>query len=257
MSLTFLPDNRIIGATLSMVLGTENAQFPLTNIEKDFTTKVFRSNETTIEILVDLQATATIDAFAIVGSSSTGLGFTTISIQGSGSTDFSGSPVITIDMSAEHNFGFKLFTGVAFRFWKLSITRSSGSYIELSNIYLGSKSQLDQNGLSSASFSYINMSNAKISRNRFGQKFIDRYNNINEIAGDIEFCNSAEFDLIDAVYLQHGTTTPLWVIPDPDGTLASDGEFLFSGYYYFADNPEWTSVTTGLFNTSITLTEAT
>ena len=257
MSLTFLPDNRVIGSTLSMVVGTENAQFPLTNIEKDFTTKVFRSNETTIEILVDLQATATIDAFAIVGSSSTGMGFTTINIRGSGSTDFSGSSVISIDVSAEHNFGFKLFTGVAFRFWKLTITRSSGSFIELSNIYLGSKTQLDQNGFSSASFSYVNRSNARISRNRFGQKFIDRYNNINEVSGDIEFANSAEFDAINAIYLQHGTTTPLWVIPDPDSVLATEGKFIFSGYYYLQNNPEWQSVTTGLFNTSITLTEAT
>lgn len=257
MSLTFLPDNRLIGSTLSMVVGTENAQFPLTNIEKDFTTKVFRSNETTVEILVDLQATATIDAFAIVGSSSTGMGFTTMSIQGSGSTDFSGSDVIPIDVSAEHNFGFSLFTGVAFRFWKLTITRSSGSFIELSNFYLGSKTQLTQNGFASSSFTYVNISNARISHNRFGQKFIDRYNNVKALAGDIEFCNSAEFDAIDAVFIQHGTTTPLWVITDPTGVLATDGEFIFSGYFYLEDHPEWQGVNTGLFNTSITLTEAT
>jgi len=257
MSLTFLPDNRVIGSTLSMVVGSENASFPLTNIEKDFTTQVFRSNETTVEILIDLQATATIDAFAIVGSSSTGMGFTTMSIQGSGSTDFTSATVIPIDVSAEHNFGFSLFTGVAFRFWKMTITRSTGTFIELSNIYLGTKSQLLQNGFSSASFVYTNISNAKITKNRFGQKFIDRYNNINEIVGSIEFCNSAEFDAINDIYLQHGKTTPLWVIPDPTSVLATDGKFIFSGYYYFKNNSKWKSVTTGLFTTSITLTEAT
>ena len=123
MSLTFMSDNRMLDADLSMVVGTENTQFPLTNIALDFTTKVFRSNETAVEILVDLKNTTLVDSFCMVGSSIDGIGIGDMSIQGSGSTDFSGATVIDIDINAAFNFGFKLFdAGGSFRFWKRTIS---------------------------------------------------------------------------------------------------------------------------------------
>lgn len=257
MSLTFLDNNRVLDATLSMITGTENAQFPLTNLQKDFTTKVFRSNENVIEILVDLKISESIDAFAIVGSSATGIGFTDITIQGSGSIDFTGAAVINIDIAAEFNFGFKLFTAASFRFWKISVVQTAGSFVELSNFFIGTKTQLTQNGFSSASFVYTGRENVRIQQNRFGQRFIDKYNKINELSGSVEFVNSAEFTTINEVFMQHGRNIPLWVLVDPDGQLVDDGEFIFSGYFYFTEDIEWQSVTTGLFNIELAFSEAT
>ncbi len=257
MSLTFLADNLILDADFSMVVGTENAQFPLTNIKHDFTTKVFRSNETTVEILVDLKSTMTIDAFALVGSSVDGIGLGDISIQGSGSTDFSGASTISIDVDASHNFGFKLFTGVAFRYWKLIITNTAGSYVELSNIYLGVKTQLLTNGFSNSSFSYTSTDNVNIKRNRFGQRFIDKFNRSNAFSGTVQHATQAEFTEINDVFMQQGKTIPLFFILDPDGTTATDGEFLYSGFFYLDNDPSWTLSGPQLYNISITLSEAT
>lgn len=253
----FLADNRVLDATFSMVTGTENAQFPLTNLTHDFTTKTFRSNETSIEILVDLQATTSIDSFAVVGSSVDGLGVGALSIQGSATADFTGATTITIDLSAEYNFGFKLFDAASFRYWKIIASNTAGSYVELSNIYLGAKTQLLTNGFSTQSFSYVSSDNASVSMNRYGQRFIDYYNRRNTLSGAIEHATQAEFDEINDVIMQHGTTQPLFFVLDADGATATDGEFLFSGYFYLTEDLAWTFSGPQLYNLTLTLEEAT
>jgi hypothetical protein len=255
--LTFMADNKSLTADYSMVTGSENAQFPLTNIKHDFTTKVFRSNETAVAILVDLQATSTVDSFCIVGSSVAGLGLGDMTIQGSATTNFTGATVIPVDIDAAYNFGFKLFDAASFRYWKLTINNTAGSYVEISNIYIGEKTQITTNGFSTPSFAYTSTDNSSIKRNRYGQRFIDSYNRINTLSGTVEHATQAEFTEINDVYMQNGTTTPIYFILDPDGTTATDGEFLFSGYFYLTNDLAWTYSGPQLYNISITLEEAT
>ena len=255
--LTFLADNRALEADYSMVSGTENVQFPLSNIAHDFTTKVFRSNETSVEILVDLRATTSIDSFAIVGSSVDGIGIGDISIQGSATADFTGATTIPIDLSAEYNFGFKLFDAASFRYWKLIVSNTSGSYVEISNIYLGTKTQILTNGFSTQSFSYTSSDNASVVQNRYGQRFIDYHNRRNMLTGKVEHATQAEFTEINDVIMQHGTTEPLFFVLDPDGETATDGEFLFSGYFYLTEDFSYTFSGPQLYNITLTLEEAT
>ncbi len=258
MGLTLLADNKVIDASFSMVVGTENTQFPLTNITHPFTTKVFRSNEDSVEILITLDQSLTIDSFALVGSSISGIGITDISIQGSGSTNFTGATVIPVDVNGEYNFGFKLFTPEgSFRFWKLTINNTGGDYVELSNIFLGVKTQLTTNGFATSSFQYSRVENNGVTQNKFGQKFIDIYNTIQVMSGSIQHANQAEFEDIDGVFLMSGTSTPLWVIADPDGVLSTDSEFLYSGYFYLQNNVSWSMSGVNLFNTELILNEAT
>ena len=253
----FLSDNKAVNATYSMVTGTENSQFPLTNITHDFTTKVFRSNETSIEVLIDLQSAITIDSFAMVGSSVTGLGVGAVTLYGSGSVDFSGSTAIPIDLDSEYNFGFKLFTGAAFRYWKLVITNTGGSYCELSNIYLGAKTELLTNGFSTSSFSYSLIDNVDISQNKYQQRFINTYNKVSLLSGEVQHADESEFTAISDVYIQNGRSTPIWFILDKDGVLANSGEFLYSGYFYLDNNLTTTMSAFNLYNIEVILSEAT
>ena len=256
-NLTFLSDNRVLEASLSMITGTANAQFPLTNIQHDFTTKVFRSNEDTIEILVDLKQSVAIDSFAIVGSSVSGLGFGDVSLYGSLSTNFTGATEISVDINAEHNFGFKLWNaGGSFRYWKLVINNTGGNYVELSNLYLGVRTEIS-NGIDLNTFKYSQQDNTKITTNAYGQRFIDTYNKSKSMSGQIKFLNKQEFDTINSLYIQHGKSIPIWVIVDPDGVMASDGEYLFSGYFYFSKDLSYVSSGPFLYNVELILSEAT
>lgn len=257
-NLTFLTNNRLLEGEVSMITGTENAQFPLKNIKHAFTTKVFRSNEGYVELLIDLKATDDINAFAIVGSSVNGLGFGDVKLQGSLSTDFTGSPVIPVDVSANHNFGFALFEPEgAFRFWKLTFTNTGGDYVEVSNLYLGDKTEIVTNGITTESFKYSNEDNLNISANKYGQKFIDKFNNIKTLEGEVKFVNAEEFDLLNDMYIQTGQHLPVWALVDPEGQMGEDSEFMFSGYFYFGKDLKWQLAAPFLYNVKINLIEAT
>lgn len=257
-ALTFLSDNRVLEATLSMITGTENAQFPLSNIKNDFTTKVFRSNEDTIEILVDLLQTTAIDSFAIVGSSVNGLGLGDITIYGSLSTDFTGATAINIDIDANHNFGFKLFTpDASYRYWKIVVNNTGGSYVEISNFYLGIKTQFTANGIDLTTFKYTDMDNSKTVTNRYGQRFIDQYNRIKSFEGQMKYVNGTEFNELNNLYIQHRRSIPIWVIIDPDGVMANDSQWIFSGYMYFDADLQWRLVAPSLYNVTLRFSEGT
>lgn len=255
--LTFLSDNRILEASFSMITGTENAQFPLTNIQHNFTTKTFRSNENTVEILIDLKQTVSIDSFSIVGSSLSGLGVGDVSIYGSLSTNFDSSTEIEIDLNANHNFGFKLWDSVgAFRYWKIVINNTGGDYVELSNIYMGIRTELN-NGIDQNSFKYSLNDNSKITTNNYGQRYIDQYNKTKMLSGQIKFLNKSEFDTLNNLYIQHGRSNPIWMIVDPDGMMATDGEYLFSGYFFFEKDLEYQSSGPFLYNVNVLFSEGT
>ena len=252
--LTFLSDNYVEDPTVTIASqnGVPSEQFPVTNISHPFTTKVFRSKSVTVEIFIDLKQTREVDSFAVTGNNITGLGFTNMILFGSGSTDFSSATAIPIDFSDEHNFGFKLFDqSTHFRFWKILVI--GATEIEVSNIFLGKKIQLQENGLSQTSFQYNLSDNSSIANNRYGQSFIDQRNRVKFMSGDIDLCNKEEFELINDIWLYHGNFRPLWVIVDPLGTVANDSEFLFSMYCYIDQAIEWTTVGPSLFNTSLEL----
>ncbi len=253
--MTFLSNNYTDEADFSIISGGEEAQFPVENIQHPFTTKVFRSTSDVSEILIDLHITTSIDSFAVVGSTIDGIGFTTATLYGSPTVDFTASTPIEIDLSAEHNFGFKLFDVAVFRFWKLELTNTAG-FCEVSNIYIGKKTEISDNAISVDSFSYSQNDNSNISKNEYGQKFIDVRNTIMSLGGTVKYANSSEFETLNDIHVYHGKHTPIWFILDPDGTMSNNSQYLFSGYFHFAKDFNWKSSGPRLFDITIELEEA-
>lgn len=254
--LTFLTDNKAVGATYSMLTGTENAQFPLTNVDKVFTTKVFRSNEASAVIQVAFDSSQSIDTFAIVGNNLTGLGVDSVTVEGSPTTSFPGTNIETVNLSSDHNFGFKFLDNPgSFRYWKITLTGTS--YCELSNIYLGARTVVANNNIDTGSFTYSLRENFKAKSNNYRQLFIDKYNSSNELSGDIKFANSVEFEQLNNVYAEVGNTTPIWFILDSEGNLSTDGssKYLFSGYFYLSGKLQWKNAAPSLWDTKISLIE--
>ena len=251
-TLTFLSENFVNDSTITVLSGTTDANFPVDNIKDVRTTKVFRSDSNTVELQIDLLVTQTINSFAITGSSVDGLGFTSLTIYGSGSTDFTGATPITIDLNAENNVGFKLFSDTAFRFWKLEFT-GTGSYTEVSNIFLGAREEFTENSFSLASFRYSNNDNSRVRKNEFNQPFIDRRARIKTIRGTIQHMNQSEYDIINEIIVRHGLTEPIWIINDPQGTSGTDTEFIFTMYALLNRIPSISYSGFGLYNASLQL----
>ena len=254
-NITFLTDNKAIGATYTMLTGTENAQFPLTNIDKVFTTKVFRSNEASSVIQVAFDSSQSIDTFAIVGNNLTGLGVDSVTVEGSPTTSFPGTNIETVDLSSDHNIGFKFLDNPgSFRYWKITLTGTS--YCEISNIYLGAKTEIATN-IDTRSFRYEMQDNQKVKRNNYGQEFIDEYNTTNSISGTLKLLDNDQHETLDNVYAEVGNSTPLWMIVDSAGVLSTDqsSKFLLSGYFRIQGKLSWKTPAYGLWDTSIKMRE--
>lgn len=252
-TIKFGTDNAISNSTFSMLSGTENAQYPLTNIPKAFTTKIFRSTGTSCVIQIDFGQNVTIDTVMIVGNNLTGLGVDSATIEFSPTTSFPGTTIETISLSADHNFGFVLVSQASYRYAKLTLTGTS--FCELSNLYVGSRTELTNNNIDMGSFSYSLVENFKSKPNNYGQFFIDKYNTTNTMTGVIKYVNSSEFDQLNNMYTEVGNTIPIWFMLDSDSCLGTDTEFLFSGYFYLDGSLSWKTVAPSLYDTSLSFIE--
>jgi len=254
-NMSFGTNNQASGATYSLLSGTENAQFPLTNLNKVFTTKSFRSTGTSCVIQIDWSNSESVDTFMMVGNNLTGMGVTAATIEFSPTTSFPGTTIETIDLSAEHNFGFVQFTEGSYRYAKLTLTGTS--YCELSNLYIGKRTEIVNNNFDTTSFTYAIKERFKSKANNYGQLFIDQYNFTNNLQGTIKYANLTEFEQINDMFTTSGNTTPIWFMLDADGDLSTDlsSKYLFSGYFYLNGALQWKTVAPNLFDTVIRMIE--
>jgi hypothetical protein len=249
----FLSENYTDDANLSLSLGTANAQFPLTNIKNNTTVKKFRSIENTVKIVIDMQQTRNIDSVALHGDSTQTLGLTVASIKFSLTTDFSSFTAIPITLSAEHGFGYYLAPAMlSYRYAELSLT-GNGSFCELSNIFIGSKINLEQNSLSIGSFAYGHRDRSTVTGNDYGQKFVNKRNVVKYVAGDLENCTKDEQEQLDDMFIRHQRSLPLWMIVDKDSEGMNGGAYKLAIYGYIEDSPDWKAVGGRHYNARIRL----
>ena len=229
--------NQQYGVDFTMVTGTEQTQFPLTNILNKSTTKVSRLTVSggIAEFYVDLKQSSNIDIFSIVGSSVDGLGFTACSIFGSTTTDFSGSTEILVDLDSDHNFGFKEFTEVSYRYWKIKVT--AGSYAEISNFYIGAKTELTNNFINANTFTKLDNTMKRVVTNQYGQQFIRFYNRQLTLSGTIINLKETDKNILEEIHAELGSYVPFFFILDSEGGIGTSSQFKYSGYFYYAVDP--------------------
>lgn len=248
---TFLPTNLVLEATFSQSVGTANVQFPLVNMAHDFSTKVYRSNESSASIIIDLQQIEQVDFIAIRGNFIDGLGFNTAQIEGSSTLVFSGTPT-PLNISHKHTLAFVELPAIqSYRYWKLDLT--GNTYVEVANLFIGKKVQMEDNNVA-LGFSYVENSLSTVYKNSYGQRFIDTYGSQKVLQGDINYCNDLEFNQLNDIQIQNGEEIPLWFFLDVKGDMGVDSEYLYAGMFYMKDLV-WKQVAPGLFNTNLLLEE--
>lgn len=253
--ISFLSNNLVDGSNFELTTGSENSQFPLTNLNNDSPSYKFRSQENSVVIRFDLQQTRTIDTVALHGDTNSALGMTTASVKFSLTTDFSSSIAQNIPLSAEYIMGYEYVEEIDARFVELTLT-GTGSFCELSNIFIGERLNLMQQNISISSFSYGYTDNSVVVSNVYGQRFIDTVNKLKELGGNLEFCIKSEQDDLDNLFLRHGKTNPLWVIIDKDGNSMIDAEYKLTMYGYLKDMPTWKASGGQTYNTVIKMVQA-
>ena len=253
--IAFLSENFVDNSNLSLTTGTANSQFPLDNIKNQATAVKFRSQENSVVIVFDMQQTRAIDTFAIHGDTNNDFGLTTVSIKTSLTTDFTGATTIPIPVSAENIMGYEYFTETSPRYVEVTLT-GTGSFAEVSNVYIGKRIELLQQNLSISSFAYGQTDKSSVSENRYGQRFIDKRNKIKYLEGNIEFAIKSEQETLDEMFIRHGKSEPLWMIVDKDSLGMNDGQYKLTVYGYLPDRPEWSASGGQTYNATIRVTQA-
>jgi hypothetical protein len=254
--INFLSENFADNAVLSLTTGTENAQFPLLNLQNEATAVKFRSQENDVVIVFDLQQTRTIDTVALHGDTNGTLGMTTASFKTSLTTDFSSSTPQSIALSAENLLGYNLLTtALTGRYLELTLS-GTGSFVEVSNIFIGERIYLEQNNLSIGSFRYGRSDKSTVSENQYGQRFVDLRNQLKYVGGTLEFCTVSEQEELDDMFIRHGRSRPLWMLVDANGNSFTDAEYKLTVYGYLEAVPQWTASGGKTYNAAIRVNQA-
>lgn len=255
-SLIFLSENYTDEANMQLTTGSANAQFPLNNIKNDSTVKKFRSVENSVVIRIDMQQTRTINSVALTGDATQSLGLTTASIRFSLTTDFTGFTSQNIPLSAEYGMGYYLWdNNMSYRYAELTLT-GNGTFCELSNLFIGERIELLQQSISLNSFTYSTKDNSSVSKNDYGQKFINVRNKVKTLSGGIDNCNRTEHEILDNMLIRHQTHIPIWMIIDKDSEGMADGNYKLSIYGYLTTTPKWNAIGGRHYNTDISIEQA-
>jgi hypothetical protein len=255
MSIKFLSNNLVDSATLTP--STVDAQYPVANINDDRRTKTFRSTSNSDNIVIDFGSAESCDHFAIVDNWNNGFGVTAITIEAN-ATDSWGAPAFTTTATLDTTFGvsIKAFSSAqSYRFWRIVLTSTLG-YCEVSKIFLGTATAITTNGVGYG-WNYKNKDLARITSNRYGQKFIDDIGSQKELNNlQFQVMDKDEMDSIFAVYDANRTVKPFFIYLPLETDSLSNNDDRYNGLYYFKTSPSFENINSGYYNTSLNLVEA-
>lgn len=226
--ITFYSDNLVESATLTA--STENALFPVENIQDDRRTKVFRSTANSDNVVLDFGSAKDIDSILVTSNPVSGFGFTTITIEANSSNSWGAPPFSqAITVNTQYGIGlYELATPISYRYVRVVMT-SGGSYCELSNLFIGEKITPSR-GLN---YGWTNKNDdlVQTKENRFGQKFSDIIGRQRIISGTIQNLTDANIDLIRAVVDAKGKHRPFFVKVGCQEAMSDPYRFIAMVYF--------------------------
>lgn len=252
MSIRFYALNQVYEASLTG--STENAQFPIENIQDDRRTKVFRTTAATGNIVMDFGGSVEIDSFMIVPHSSDGFGISALTLELNATNEWS-SPAVSQAITLDATFGvgsYEFTTVQSYRFARL-VFSSTLSYCEIANFFIGKRIAFTDNDITYP-ISYRQVTRKTENENRYGQKFIDEINTQKIFSGSINTMTLAEIDQILEMLDFNATTRPVYVAFESTSIL-NDIDRL-NGMYYLNADPQLEFDQGNYWNISLSFEEA-
>lgn len=231
---------------------TEDAFFPASNLKNHLTTKVWRSTSASGNVVFDFKTVEAVDSI-LIKPSLDGFGFTGNLTIEANATDSWGAPSFstTLTVDTTYSMGIKLLASAeSYRFWRVS--GSGSSYIELSNIFIGSMFEPGKNITFNWGYDYKDHS--RIALTRYKQQYIDEIVNQKIINAQIKYLTSTEMDTYTDFTNFVGVRKPFWLIMDNDEEF-SPSRYLFAGQFFFRARPTLTNVAFGYYNTKLGMVE--
>lgn len=236
-----------------LTASSENALFPVENIQDYRRTKVFRSTSNSDSVIFDFGETSDIDTIFILSDKRSGFGFNTVTVQFNGTANFT-SPAFSQSMtfSELHSLGHLEITKVSYRFARIVMTSTLG-YCELGKVYFGTKAELN----SQIKFGW-NLKDEELSlksSNRYGQIFTDVITRQKKINFAFSYLNKDQLAVLNEILDDSGETKPVWV-KIGDASMSDDYRRT-SGAFWLSDIPTITNSHFNKYNLSFALNEIT
>lgn len=253
MTTKFYIYNEVDSATITAT--SQNLQFPIANLKDDRRTKVFRTNNPSDIILFDFGGFKPIDSFCMVGHTVNGFTLTGLTIQFNNTNVWTSPPVsIVVPIDYENNIAIHQFaTSSPWRYARMVMTSTALGYCEVPKVFIGLSSSYPETDFSyPLQYQVNNLST--ITKNRFGQKFIDEIATQKIIKGKIDYIPRENIDDFINFLSLISKTKPFFINFD-NGQMSLDIN-KFNGYYYLADEPTLNLVSGNFWSLDMTLEEA-
>lgn len=243
--------NEIENATISAT--SENASFPLSNLNDSRRTKVFRSNSNTDSITFDFGSNRPIDSFVIVDHITNGFKLSSITLQLNGTNVWT-SPAFSQVVTLDNKFGIgKInFTEGNYRFARLVLTSTHG-FCEVGKIFIG-KATTYQNIDLSYPLELDNNNLSTISKNKYGQRFIDEVATQRKIKSSLDYMIQSEVDDVMEWTSFVSSSKPFFFSIDEIQALSEPNRL--NGMYFLNASPVFQLQKGNLWSCSISLEEA-
>ena len=234
----------------SVTASDEDSFYPASNLLEHPTYKEYRAVGTEASLVFDLENTVPVDSFLMCGSNATGeIQVTELTLEANTTDDWTTpAHTQTYELTLEnqlYNIVHLDFTAQTFRYWRLTVSNPTGSYVGLSNVFLGSKIELPID----LGYTFSVADKSEIAKGRYGQRFIDRLPDLRSFSASMSVMNQTEKDSMESITHFCSTHTPFWMV-------LNEGESLLeAGYFYFDKAPQFENQAYQIYNTSFELTE--
>jgi hypothetical protein len=252
MSTKFFALNQVDSAVITV--STENLQFPKSNIKDARRTKTFRTTAGSGWIVFDFGEAVPIDSFLICDNAKQGFNIDSLTFKVNNVNNWT-TPLFSSPVTLDYDFGFGWVqspTVFNARYARLEFS-SSDSYCEIANVFIGKMAEITTDVTYPIDFRQVSL--AKISKNRFGQRFIDEIKSIKELSLGLEYLTKDEMDAVFEVFDYCSVTKPLWIVFDTSEITNNNNRL--GGYFYLKSDPQFQYMMGNFWKLSMELEEGT
>lgn len=252
MSKTFrIIRNFVINPSVSLTASTSNSEFPVSNLQDQLRSKVWRTTSIASQsVIIDLKTTESIDSFAVFFRKNQVIKLTggaTLRLEGNASPDFT-SPLFTQTLSLDSDSGVIshfLTAPQTLRYWRFFLDDPGNphGHFEVSNIVLGSSDKFD--GVS-VGFKWSVLDPSRVRSTAFGQRYYDVFPARKGFEFEIPLEAFSVFETLINNYNIVGKTESIMLSLDPNELFFDKDRFLIWGN--FTKDFESTHVQGNFFN---------
>lgn len=253
MSLIFYNYNLVNQENTAITPSADNVYFPASNLKDERRTKVFRVDQSSVNVVFDFTTIEDVDSILLVPHTKNGWGFTSVLVEANATSNFASpafSTTITTEIDQEQEIAIKSFATQSYRFWRLTFIGTT--FVEVSKVFIGKA--LDMGRGPSLNWSFIEQDKSQLIENKYGQVFIDKYPKQKSINVAYEYLDKDELDTLFEVLDYNSIHKPLFARFSCPDILNNVNRF--AGYFYLAQSPEISNPSYALYSTSFTLRES-